>query len=147
MSSGCGGREALRVRQRRRRKCLGSSDAPDTPIADAPNRVWAVDFQFDSTTDGRPVKIVSIVDEHTRECLGGLVEPSMTSDWLSDEPDRLDQDRGYSAVLHCDNGPELASAATADRTSERHGLSVIPLGKPWRNGYIESFNDSSVTNA
>ena len=36
--------------------------------ADAPNRVWAVDFQFDSTTNGRPVKIVSIVDEHTREC-------------------------------------------------------------------------------
>ena len=40
-------------------------------IADAPNRVWAVDFQFDVTTDGRPIKVVSIIDEHTRECLGG----------------------------------------------------------------------------
>jgi transposase InsO family protein len=59
--------EGLRVPQRRRRKRLGSSTAPDTMTADAPNRVWAVDFQFDSTTDGRPVKIVSIVDEHTRE--------------------------------------------------------------------------------
>jgi hypothetical protein len=38
--------------------------ARNTVIADAPNRVWAVDFQFDSTTDGRPVKIVSIVDEY-----------------------------------------------------------------------------------
>jgi putative transposase len=37
-------------------------------------KVWAVDFQFDATTDGRPIKIASIVDEHTRECLGGLVE-------------------------------------------------------------------------
>ena len=132
--------EGLRVPQRRRRKRLGSSTAPDTPIADAPNRVWAVDFQFDSTTDGRPVKIVSIVDEHTRECLGGLVERSITSDRLIDELDRLAQDRGYPAVLHCDNGPELACAAMADWTSERVGLSFIPPGEPWRNGYIESFN-------
>ena len=118
--------EGLRVPQRRRRKRLGSSTAPDTPIADAPNRVWAVDFQFDSTTDGRPVKIVSIVDEHTRECLGGLVERSITSDRLIDELDRLAQDRGYPAVLHCDNGPELACAAMADWTSERVGLVIHP---------------------
>src|SRR5215207_9746808 len=57
--------EGLRVPQRRRRKRVGASTA-ETVTADAPNRVWAVDFQFDSTTDGRPVKIVSIVDEHTR---------------------------------------------------------------------------------
>ena len=66
--------EGLRVPQKRRRKRLGTSTTPNPPKADAPNRVWAVDFQFDATTDGRPVKIVSIVDEHTRECLGGLVE-------------------------------------------------------------------------
>jgi transposase InsO family protein len=63
--------EGLRVPQRRRRKRHGTSTASDTVVADAPNRVWAVDFQFDVTTDGRPIKIVSIVDEHTRECLGG----------------------------------------------------------------------------
>jgi hypothetical protein len=45
------------------------STTADAPTADAPNRVWAADFQFDSTTDGRPVKIVSILDEHTREYL------------------------------------------------------------------------------
>jgi putative transposase len=71
--------EGLRVPQRCRRKRLGTTTA-ETVTADAPNQVWAVDFQFDSTTDGRPVKIVSIVDEHTRECLGGLVERSITSD-------------------------------------------------------------------
>ena len=86
---------------------------------------------IDSTTDGRPVKIVSIVDEHTRECLGGLVERSITSDRLIDELDRLAQDRGYPAVLHCDNGPELTCAAMADWTSERVGLSFIPPGEPW----------------
>ena len=132
--------EGLRVPQRRRRKRLGSSTAPDTITADAPNRVWAVDFQFDSTTDGRPVKIVSIVDEHTRECLGGLVERSITGDRLIDELDRLAADRGYPAVVRCDNGPELACTAMADWAGERVGLAFIPPGEPWRNGYIESFN-------
>jgi putative transposase len=132
--------EGLRVPQPRRRKRVGSSTAPDHPVADAPNRVWAVDFQFDSTTDGRPVKIVSIVDEHTRECLGGLVERSITGDRLIDELDRLASHRGYPKVLRCDNGPELACTAMADWAGERVGLAFIPPGEPWRNGYVESFN-------
>ena len=73
--------------QRRRRKRLGASTTPNPPTADAPNVVWAVDFQFDATTDGRPIKIVSIVDEHTRECLGGLVERNITGRHLIDELD------------------------------------------------------------
>jgi putative transposase len=132
--------EGLRVPQRRHRKRVGSTTAPDTAIADAPNKVWAVDFQFDSTTDGRPVKIVSVVDEHTRECLGGLVERSITADRLIDELDRLAAQRGYPAVLRCDNGPELACQAMADWADERVALAFIPPGEPWRNGYIESFN-------
>ena len=132
--------EGLRVPQRRRRKRLGISTAAPTPTADAPNRVWAVDFQFDATTDGRPVKIVSIVDEHTRECLGGLVDRSITAHVLIDELDRLAVVRGYPAVLRCDNGPELACAAMADWAGQRVGLCFIPPGEPWRNGYVESFN-------
>jgi transposase InsO family protein len=128
--------EGLRVPVRARRKRLGSSTAPGTPTADAPNRVWAVDFQFDSTTDGRPIKIASIIDEHTRECLGGLVARSITGDQLIDELDRLAADRGYPAVLRCDNGPELACAAMADWAGERVGLSFIPPGEPWRNGHV-----------
>lgn len=93
--------EGLRVPQRRRRKRIGTSTTPDPPKADAPTRVWAVDFQFDATTDGRPVKIVSIVDEHTRECLGGLVDRSITADRLIDELDRIAVRRGYPAVLRC----------------------------------------------
>lgn len=54
--------EGLRVPIRARRKRVGSSTAPGTPTADTPNKVWAVDFQFDSTTDGRPIKIASIID-------------------------------------------------------------------------------------
>jgi hypothetical protein len=49
------------VPQRRRRKRLDASTTPNPPTADAPNVVWAVDFQFDATTDSRPIKIVSIL--------------------------------------------------------------------------------------
>lgn len=132
--------EGLRVPQRRRRKRTGTSTTANPPVADAPNKVWAVDFQFDATTDGRPIKIASIVDEHTREGLGGLVERNITGDDLIAELDRIAAQRGYPTVLRCDNGPELACAAMADWARERLGLAFIPPGQPWRNGYVESFN-------
>ena len=132
--------EGLRIPQRRRRKRVGTSTTSNAPRADAPNRVWAVDFQFDATTGGRPIKIVSIIDEHTRECLGGLVERSITADDLIGELDRLAAQRGHPVVMRCDNGPELACAAMSDWAAGRVGLSFIPPGEPWRNGYVESFN-------
>ena len=132
--------EGLRVPQRRRRKRLGTSTTTTTPTADAPNTVWAVDFQFDATTDGRPLKIVSIVDEHTRECLGGLVERSITADILIDELDRLAAEPRLPGGAALRQRPELACAAMADWAGERVGLAFIPPGEPWRNGYIESFN-------
>ncbi len=131
--------EGLRVPVRHHRKRVGTSTVIEAP-AHAPNSVWAVDFQFDSTTDGRPIKIVSIVDEHTRECLGGLVERSITAQVLTDELDRIAADRGYPTVLRSDNGPEFACTTMTDWAGERVGLSFIPPGQPWRNGYIESFN-------
>jgi putative transposase len=133
--------EGLRVPQARRRKRHGRSTAPEEITAEAPNWVWAVDFQFDATTDGRPIKIVSIIDEHTRECLGGLVDRSITGEDLVAELARLAAERGaFPAVLRCDNGPELACAAMADWTEGHVGLHFIPPGQPWRNGYVESFN-------
>jgi hypothetical protein len=72
--------------------------------ADAPNVMW-VDFQLDAATEGRPIKIASIVDEHTRECLGGPVERNVTGRHLIDERDGIAVDRGYPAVLRCENGP------------------------------------------
>jgi putative transposase len=100
-----------------------------------------VDFQLDVTTDGRPVKIVSIVDEHTRECLGGLVERSITGEYLIAELDRLAAERGpYPRMLRCDNGPELACSAMAEWAKGNAGLHFIPPGEPPRNGYVESFN-------
>jgi transposase InsO family protein len=139
--------EGLRVPQRRRRKRLGTSTAPDMPKADAPDNVWAVDFQFDATTDVRPIKIVSIVDEHTREHLGGLVDRSVTGEDLIDELDRLAQRRGYPAVLRCDNGPELACAAMADWAGERVGLHFIPPVGRGATAMSSRSTAASATNA
>jgi integrase-like protein len=102
-------------------KRLGTSTTPNPPKAAQPNRVWAVDFQVDATTDARPVKIVPIVDEHTRQCLGGLVERSSTGEDLLDEEDRIAAGRGDPAVLGCDHGPELAGQAMADGPAEVSG--------------------------
>ena len=102
--------------------------------------VWAVDFQFDADEQGRPIKICSIVDEHTRECIGGLVERSITADRLTAHLEDLVAGRGAPAVLRSDNGPEFISEAMADWAGTRTGLSYIPPGSPWRNGYVESFN-------
>ena len=134
--------EGLRVVVKRRRKRVGSSTAPPVPSATGPNMVWAIDFQFDSTTDGRPVKILSVVDEHTRECLGGLVERSITGEVLATELNRITATRGGGgpAVLRLDNGPEMIAAALAEWAGTRTGMLFIPPGEPWRNPFIESFN-------
>ena len=117
-------------------------------VADAPHRVWAVDFQSDATTDGRPIKIVSIIDEHTRECLGGLVQRSITGESLIAELDCLAAGRGtYPAVLRCDNGPELACVAMADWANSRVGLHFIPPGQPGATATSNRSTPGSATNA
>ena len=85
--------------QKRRRKRLGAS-TPSRRKPTHPTRCGrAVDFQFDATTDDRPIKIASLVDEHTRECRGGLVERNITGNNLIDALDRIAAGRGYAAVL------------------------------------------------
>ena len=101
----------------------------------------------DATNDGRPIKIVSIIDEHTRECLGGLVDRSVTSDVLIDELDRLATSRGYPSVVRCDNGPELACDAMADWAGERVGLAFIPPGQPGATDTSNRSTPASATNA
>ena len=133
--------EGLCVPVPRRRKRAGSSTHLPVPTAEAPNVVWAIDFQYDSTTDGRPIKILSAVDEHTRECLGGLVERSVTAERLANELDVIVADRGVAPrVLRLDNGPEMIAAALAEWAGTRTGMLFIPPGEPWRNPFIESFN-------
>lgn len=69
------------------------------------------------------------------------MERHITGEDLTEELDRIAADRGaYPPVLRRKNGPEIACAAMAAWAQTKVGLSVIPPGEPWRNGYIESFN-------
>jgi transposase InsO family protein len=115
------------------------SDVTSITKAGAPGDVWAIDFQFHSTVAGKPLKILSIVDEHTRECLGGQVEYSITAEDLTNELDVLAIERGMPRALRMDNGPEFISKALREWANEVD-LVFIPPGQPWRNGFIESFN-------
>jgi len=132
--------EGLQVAQRRRRKRVGESSGPIID-ADAPNVVWAIDFQFDSTADGHKFKIGSMVDEHTRESLLDLTERSITGQDLVTAIKRIIAVRGKPILIRCDNGPELVSAALQEFCENLIGIRYIPPGEPWRNGFIESFNN------
>jgi putative transposase len=133
--------EGLQVRVHSPRKRAGvSSIAPVE--ADAPNVVWAIDFQFDSTIDGRAIKIASMIDEHTRCSLLYVVERSITAERLVVELEAVFAAAGGPPkVLRMDNGPELVSQALQQFCENKVGLSYIPPGTPWNNGYIESFNN------
>jgi putative transposase len=133
--------EGLQVRVHSPRKRAGVSSI--RPVeADAPKVVWAIDFQFDSTVDGKAVKIASMIDEHTRESLVNIVERSITAERLIAELEKcFAAAGGPPMVLRMDNGPELISQALQSFCDGKVGLSYIPPGSPWENGYIESFNN------
>lgn len=133
--------EGLQVRRTPRRKRAGQSSVP-VIAADAPKVVWALDFQFDSTVDGTKIKIASMVDEHTRQSLLNIVDRSITAGRLIEELEKTFASwGGPPMVLRMDNGPEFISEALREFCAGTVGISYIPPGTPWNNGFIESFNN------
>jgi putative transposase len=97
--------EGLRVPARRRkRQRLGSSACPaDRLAAEHPNHVWALDYQFDQTTDARTLKLLNVVDEHTREALTIQVDRRIDADATVAVLDRLAAERGTTPrFIRCD---------------------------------------------
>ena len=136
--------EGLRVpSQRRKRQRLGTSTYPaDRLAAEHPNHVWALDYQFDQTTDGRILKLLNVVDEHTREALTITVDRRIDADATVAVLDRLVIERGTAPrYIRCDNGPELTAYALRDWCRfSRTETAFIEPGAPWQNAYVESFN-------
>jgi putative transposase len=133
--------EGLQRRVHSPRKRAGMSSVPQV-AADAPKVVWALDFQFDSTIDGKAIKIASMLDEHTRESQLNIVERSITAERLIEELRTCFATAGGPPrVLRMDNGPELISQALQSFCAGQVGLCYIPPGTPWNNAYIESFNN------
>jgi putative transposase len=135
--------EGLRVpRRRRKRYRLGSSTTPAARLRAArPNHVWALDFQFDTTVDGRVLKLLHVVDEHTREALAIQVERRIDADHTVRVLDRIVTARGRRPELvRMDNGPELTANAVRDWCRfGGSGTSYIEPGSPWQNPFVESF--------
>ena len=135
--------EGLRVPQRRRkRRRLGESTVPAERLrAERPNHVWAFDFQFDQTADGRALKLLNIVDEFTRESLVMLVCRSIDADTVVQALERLLSERGAPELLRMDNGPEMTAHALRDWCVLSKTATVfIEPGSPWQNPFVESFH-------
>jgi len=127
------------VRKRRR---IGSSASSCVRLRpDHPNHVWSYDFLFDATDDGRRLKWMPVIDEHTRECLALEVDRSITSTDLLVILDQLIAERGAPAFIRSDNGSEFVAEAVRRHLSQLNvETRFIGPGAPWENGYIESFN-------
>jgi putative transposase len=135
--------EGLRVPQRRRkRRRLGDSTVPAQRLrAERPNHVWAFDFQFDQTADGRALKLLNVVDEFTRESLAMLVARSIDADTAVSVLGALAAERGAPELLRCDNGPEMTGHALRDWCEQsKAGTAFIEPGSPWQNPFVESFH-------
>lgn len=132
--------EGLMVRKRRgRRKALGTR-APILVEA-RPNARWSLDFVHDQLANGRRFRILNIVDDVTRECLGAVPDVSISGLRVARELSSIVASRGKPGTIVSDNGTELTSNAilawSAAMGIEWH---YIMPGKPMQNGYIESFN-------
>jgi len=105
------------------------------------NHVWSYDFVIDRTHDGRPIKILTLIDEYSRQCLAIIVERSIKSDDVLHTLSNLFLIYGVPENIRSDNGPEFR-AKTVRRWLERIGVKTafIEPGSPWENGYNESFN-------
>ena len=135
--------EGLRVPQRRKKKRLtgiGVAVGAMSPIR--PNVIWAMDFQFDTTADGRTLKMLNVIDEFTREALAIDVDlRAIDADGVVDVLDRLALKQGAPHDVRFDNGPEFVAHAVSDwcRFNSAGSLLIDP-GSPWQNAWIESFN-------
>jgi putative transposase len=109
--------------------------------AERPNHVWSYDFVFDRTADGRPLRMLAIVDEYTRECLAIDVARRLNSRDVLARLAELCVHRAVPEHIRSDNGPEFTAKALR-RWLRRVGVQTLFIepGSPWENGYIESFN-------
>jgi putative transposase len=136
-------REGLKVpvKKRKKRRLGKSENGCVRHRAEHKDHVWAWDFVFDHTTTGSQLKWLSIVDEHTRECLALKVDRSITSEDVIDTLAELFAMRGVPKSIRSDNGPEFTAEAIR-RWLGRVDVETLYIepGSPWENGYAESFH-------
>lgn len=136
-------KEGLKVPQNKHKKRRIGEASNGCPrlVALGKDCIWAMDFVFDVTANGRSLKWLAIVDEFTRECLALEVARQFKATDVLDVLRELIAIRGVPGHIRCDNGPEfIANAVKAWLETSRIGPLYIEPGSPWQNGYAESFN-------
>lgn len=133
-------REAgLAIRRKRRKHCVRAGQ----PLVErtAANQEWALDFVHDVVECGRTIRVLTVVDACTRECLALEVDTSFASRRVTRVLEEIIVARGVPQAIRCDNGPELTSRHFLAWALER-GIELLHIqpGKPTQNGRLESFN-------
>ena len=105
------------------------------------DHVWSYDFVADRTSDGRAFRMLTLIDEYSRECLAIDVARRLTSEDVLERLSDLFVRRGVPAYLRSDNGSEFTATKVRDWLA-RVGVTTLFIepGSPWENGYVESFN-------
>jgi putative transposase len=131
--------QGLAVRRRRRKRLVREQQIEPRLIR--ANQEWAMDFIVDGLANGRMIRILSVVDAFTRECLVLAADTSLGSGRVTRELDRLIEHRGVPESVRSDNGPEFTSRRMLGWAEERKiNLIHIQPGRPMQNGHVESFH-------
>jgi putative transposase len=136
-------REGLKVPQKQKpRARLWLNDSSCVRLRPAhPNHVWSYDFVSAITHDGRTLRILTLIDEYTRECLAIRVARRLASLEVIETLADVMLLRGVPEYIRSDNGPEFLAQELRQWLGKlRTGTLYIKRGSPWENGYCESFN-------
>ena len=135
--------EGLKVPQKQpKRKRLWLNDGSCVRLRpEYPNHVWSYDFVADRTNDGRSIRMLTVIDEYTRECLAIDVSRKLNALNVIDRLFELFIFKGTPRHIRSDNGSEFISKQLR-RWLKVSGVQTLYIepGSPWENGYIESFN-------
>jgi len=127
---------------RKRKRARPADGSVRRHRAEHPHQVWAMDFQFDATADGRRLKFLNVIDEHSRLCLAIRVGRRCKAKDVVAVLEELTSLYPAPAFIRSDNGPEFIAQALRDwcAASTTTSTAYIAPGSPWENGFAESFN-------
>lgn len=135
-------KEGLQVsRKQRKLRRLGLSTSERQRALHA-NHVWSWDFVEDQTENGMRFRVLTLIDEYTRQCLAVHVDWSIRAVDVITVVEAAFARYGTPEHLRSDNGPEFIAYAIQDWLKEKNIKTIyITPGSPWENAYIESFHD------
>ena len=135
--------EGLQIPQRhKKRKRLHHKDASIIRLRPQyQNHVWSIDFVHDKLSTGRPYKMLTVLDEYTREGLCVAAQPKMNANDVLETLYELLLRKGKPIYIRSDNGPEFIATAL-QHWLMKVGIKPIQIypGSPWENGFNERFN-------